>query len=431
MQIKQMVQGVEQLLAGLHSMIDLAPSSSTPFAYDIRSHLLDTQQSYPFLMDILIINPKNEIIQWTGPGIPPLVADREYVQFHQRRHHSETYIGPPLLSKVHHNRWFFAISTADYRLNELEHITVAIIDLDYLANSFRHMTTDNAYTFLIASEQGQIYLREPEGERFIGSFIKEIPYFLIKGTRELTMEMRSPLDNINRIFSGQKIDAYPLVTVVSTPIERALWQWRDSLPLLILGTLLLWFFLGILTWKLYQSQLQQYQCSIRDSLTQLCNRNYFIEQANHELARSQRYQTPITLLMIDLDHFKEVNDHYGHLAGDKVLESFSTLLRDMSRQHDLVGRYAGEEFIILLPETDLEGGHSSAEKILHGCRALDFVQHDLRDLRITCSIGMVSTVIVDLDQEKQTSFKLSELIRQADQELYHAKEGGRNRVYPP
>jgi two-component system, cell cycle response regulator len=140
------------------------------------------------------------------------------------------------------------------------------------------------------------------------------------------------------------------------------------------------------------------------------------------LESSARFDRPLSLLMIDLDHFKEVNDRFGHQVGDEVLSGVAERLRTATRAPDVVARYGGEEFVVLLPGTGYEGAMTTAERIRKavGATALPVSGRDVHELRVTCSIGVVT--------HPQHGRTVAALVRGADAAMYAAKTQGRNRV---
>jgi len=161
-----------------------------------------------------------------------------------------------------------------------------------------------------------------------------------------------------------------------------------------------------------------------DTLTGVANRRRFIEQTEIELNRCQRFNTPATLLMLDIDHFKQVNDRFGHATGDDVLCHLAALSNERLRSSDLFGRLGGEEFAVLLPGTDLAGAITFAEQYRQTIYDHP-AQTSNGEVRFSVSIGL--TVFLPEDSTSETIFA------RADKALYQAKEGGRNRVeiYPP
>jgi two-component system cell cycle response regulator len=160
-----------------------------------------------------------------------------------------------------------------------------------------------------------------------------------------------------------------------------------------------------------------------DALTGCMNRRAFTERLERELDRVRRYNVKLSVLMIDLDLFKDINDNFGHIVGDSVLRQLGDLLRDEVRSVDLAARYGGEEFVILLPDTDLNGAVVFAERLRKRVEEHNFA--DSGDpLRVTVSIG-VSAATVDGHVTEPES-----VIARADEALYRAKNEGRNRVKP-
>lgn len=155
-----------------------------------------------------------------------------------------------------------------------------------------------------------------------------------------------------------------------------------------------------------------------DPLTGVFNRRTFIELAEQELARARRSAAPLSLMMLDLDHFKRVNDTYGHLVGDQVLVAFTRLVRECVRRGDLVVRYGGEEFCVLLPGTALAAAAALAERIRATTTARMLTP---LPFRITVSIGLTACA-------GGAHVGLDELLARADEALYRAKDEGRNRV---
>lgn len=181
------------------------------------------------------------------------------------------------------------------------------------------------------------------------------------------------------------------------------------------GTLLVW--RDITDRKKLELELKR--LANTDSLTGTLNRGSFLERGNLELTNARRYDRPLSLMMIDLDHFKKINDVYGHQTGDHALRSFAEAVRDELRQGDLFGRMGGEEFAILLSQSD---GHSApvvAERLRQVVSALELDTHR-GPLRFTVSIGLTTRVPADL--------ALDSLISRADMALYQSKTQGRNMV---
>ncbi len=165
------------------------------------------------------------------------------------------------------------------------------------------------------------------------------------------------------------------------------------------------------------------EVSARDALTGLYNRWYVMEKIESEMNRSLRHGSPVAVLMLDIDHFKRINDSFGHAAGDSVLRSFGQVLRESCRVYDVPGRYGGEEFCIVLPETRIGNTTVVAERIRERLASSRFdVGSD--QVAITASIG-----IAGMDSPAEEGVVTSSaLIERADRALYSAKHRGRNRI---
>jgi len=162
-----------------------------------------------------------------------------------------------------------------------------------------------------------------------------------------------------------------------------------------------------------------YRMTIIDGLTEAYNKRYFLEFLDRELARCARYRRPVSLVMFDLDHFKKINDTHGHLAGDYVLREMARRLRSRIRKEEVLSRYGGEEFVVVLPEAGHEGAMDFAEQIRRLVEREPFMfEEDV--IPLTISVG-VATI------EGQTIEPL-QFVKLADDNLYRAKRGGRNRV---
>ena len=166
-------------------------------------------------------------------------------------------------------------------------------------------------------------------------------------------------------------------------------------------------------WKLEQE-------AHTDPLTGCANRRYFLELAERELARAQRYTEQVSVLMLDLDHFKAINDKHGHQAGDLVLQKFVQVCKLTLRAEDLIGRLGGEEFAILLPETGRNKALDAAERVCRAVAATEVPLEGVPPIRFTASIGVAT-----LAPEESS---IEAIFGRADQALYEAKHAGRNRV---
>jgi diguanylate cyclase (GGDEF)-like protein len=163
-----------------------------------------------------------------------------------------------------------------------------------------------------------------------------------------------------------------------------------------------------------------YRLTIIDALTGVHNKRYLLDFLDRELARSARHRRPLSMGMLDIDHFKTVNDQMGHLAGDYALRELAVIVKEAIRREELLARYGGEEFAIVWPETNRDGAIQIAER-LRGLVEEQTFGFEGKTFSLTISMGVATT-------EGEPSLTPTDLIRRADEKLYVAKQAGRNRV---
>ena len=163
---------------------------------------------------------------------------------------------------------------------------------------------------------------------------------------------------------------------------------------------------------------QAHEIANTDVLTFLPNRRKIIVDLQEEVIRSNRYGTPLSISLLDLDHFKDINDTYGHTTGDEALRSVASRLRDQIRNPDTIGRYGGEEFLIVLPSSELKAAGEQAERLCQTVRAMQIDAND-HSFTVTISVGVAQYRIRDENWEQ--------FLHRVDEALYKAKEQGRDR----
>ena len=164
---------------------------------------------------------------------------------------------------------------------------------------------------------------------------------------------------------------------------------------------------------------QSHEISNTDALTFLPNRRKIIVDLQEEVIRAARYNTPLSISMVDIDHFKQVNDTYGHAAGDEALRTIAARLREQIRHPDTLGRYGGEEFLIVLPNSELNAAQEQASRLCAHIRTLQVEAAKQKLISMTVSIGVA--------QFKNGQEDWEQFLHRADTAMYAAKNGGRNR----
>ncbi len=178
---------------------------------------------------------------------------------------------------------------------------------------------------------------------------------------------------------------------------------------------LIYYFTAKLIKKLADARMHIEKIAITDELTGLFNRRQLLSRFTQEFEQGKRLKTDLSCIIVDIDHFKSVNDQFGHLTGDEVLKEVARLFQSIVRAYDIVGRYGGEEFLIILPDSNLEQAWNFAERI-----RMKIKEAVIGNVAVTISLGVTSL------QESDSS--IDDLIKRADNALYAAKNGGRDRV---
>ena len=173
--------------------------------------------------------------------------------------------------------------------------------------------------------------------------------------------------------------------------------------------------------ELQNANQQLRELATKDGLTGLFNHRYFQEALDREISRALRYEKPLALILLDIDHFKKVNDTYGHPVGDIVIKLISAMMKKAVRESDLVARYGGEEFAAILPETELKGAAILAERLRRAVEAADIPANG-QTIKVTISVG-VCAYNLSVSSGGKAAF-----VNATDKGLYHAKENGRNKI---
>lgn len=251
-----------------------------------------------------------------------------------------------------------------------------------------------------------------------GPLIIPDPVDLVVGLfPELSRQVAAKFLRVLGVIKTTSVCQSPLVS--EGKLIGTLWMWGEGLHANDLPTLSL--FASQVATALQNANLlaEVQRLAITDELTGVFNRRYFFNRAEVEFSRAKRYSHPLTALVADIDHFKQFNDRYGHLVGDRVLQEVARLMLTSLRDSDILGRYGGEEFSILLPDTGVKAATNAAERLL--TRIADTpIETEAGSLQVQVSIG-----VAGLGKATPT---LHDLINRADQAMYQAKEAGRNRV---
>ncbi len=286
------------------------------------------------------------------------------------------------------------------------------LDGDLLMVSVDHFTPEFEYSpqadgsFLLLARS-----LSPEYVKAIGE-LYHIPNLRFTAERQLADEMFQPITDINSV-STQILTWDERSPVSSISVQVALPLTGTFLLMVVIG---LWIIHADISRRRAQERILR-ELATHDPLTGIYNRRQFFQLAQQELGRTNREKGAMSLLILDVDHFKQVNDRYGHLAGDRLLINTAEVLSSGLRDFDIIARYGGEEFVILLPNTQLSQACEIAERLRSEVEC-SMVVFEGQEIRVTVSIGVTAYRYQEQSRE---------LLARADRALYRAKNDGRNR----
>ncbi len=281
-------------------------------------------------------------------------------------------------------------------------------------------------TIALIDGQGTLLALNPRRPEFIG---KELKY--PAGASRLGPQRDgesfisvSPVDGRERIYGLSQAEAVPLTILVGFDLIRTLHEWQQRVQLFLIGGVILLVLVGIvffMHWRTLKQSEQLRAMAIVDPLTGIANRRQLTTVGTREIEKATRYRHPASLLMIDIDHFKAINDTWGHPAGDRVIQALAKAMVETLRVTDLVGRIGGEEFAAVLTDTDPQGASVLADRLReHIATATSVNTDEGSPIHFTISVGVASL------SDEATTF--DQVLKRADQALYEAKHQGRNRV---
>ena len=292
-------------------------------------------------------------------------------------------------------------------------VGVVVLDRDYNVEVWNSFMENHSGVSAEQASRHSLFELFPEIDQ--SWFTHKVETAVMLGTRAFTIWEQRP--NLVHFKSYQPItgladEMYQNVTIL--PLRSATGK-TDHVCLIIYDVT------GVAVNKrqLESANTKLQELALRDGLTGLLNRRYWESCLEREFARHQRYDNPVSLVIFDIDHFKRVNDTYGHQTGDEVIRSVAEITSRLARETDFAGRYGGEEFVVLLPGTHLEGAAQFAKRLRQAVEQ-QVLDYQGSPLSYTISLG-VATISDDM-----ANYQI--LLERADKALYASKEQGRNRV---
>jgi diguanylate cyclase (GGDEF)-like protein len=352
-------------------------------------------------------------------------AEREYFRFHATHPDRGPFIGARIKSKTDGS---YDI-TVTRRINRPDGgfggVMIAGVAMKYFQELFDQMQAKSGGVIALLGENGSILARSPavvgETPAFTGG--GELEQQIQKSPVAGSLAYTSPLDGVRRYGSYQRLDQHPLRSLVSQSEWDVQRSWRAELRwhAVILGcVMIVVVVLGAHTLKADSVLNVQ---AMQDGLTGLANRRFFNETIEREFRRAARSGQPVSIIMIDIDHFKAYNDCYGHLAGDECLRAIANTIRGcLRREGEVAARYGGEEIAVILPNSDAPRAYALAARMRLAVRGLGLQHAGSAHGIVTLSAGAAGC----LPGRNTTGWQA--LVGRADRALYEAKASGRDSV---
>lgn len=372
-------------------------------------------------------------------------SDREYFIHHRQSPSLKTKVGKPVVSRST-GEWVIPVSR---RLNDavgrFAGVVLITIGINHVNEIMASFEIGRQGALALTLNDGTLLVRRPFVVENLGKSIAGSQLYQDILSRSAgTYESISPFDGIDRLGSFQHTQSHSLLVAVALSKHETLSEWRETTWIQTLWILLLCAItaaagtmvirlvrervkveldLGETRDALTKANERLAQLASHDGLTGLSNRRAFNETLERDFAESCRSGQPLSLVMIDVDHFKQFNDLHGHPEGDRCLQKVAQAIQSAARRPlDFVARYGGEEMVMVLPNTDAAGASVVAEMARIAVEALQIPHSTHPRINVTVSVGVASQTF---DSTNQTP---EDLIRHADQALYNAKAAGRNRV---
>ena len=407
---------------------------------DFQRYVLEELRAYGSFVTQLAVIDKNGLLVFSNlaPSTKPVdLSDREHFRVHRDNPQEDRlFISKPVLGRVS-KQWTIQFTRPIHQNGEFAGVLVLSVPTSFFADYYQQINVGpNGTIALVGTDRSlrAIAAGTPIPGRY-GRFKvpEDRPYFDPKAPVHGYYEGISSIDGQYRLGAYRRLPDEGVVVVVLLAPKDFMAGFHERKELLIASAGVISLLLSAVALLVYVLSSRYFQSTNRlrqahDQLAQLANtdvltgvssRRSFLSSLEAELARARRHDESLSLLMLDIDHFKRVNDLYGHPVGDAVLKQFTAVCASMLRAHDLFGRLGGEEFAIALPHTDPDGARSVAEKI----------RMAIGEAPLPTAAGNIAiTVSIGVAQTDAGHHEIDQLIAWADKALYDAKREGRNQV---
>ncbi len=342
-------------------------------------------------------------------------SNREWCSVPMNNPEIETYVSNMFISN---NKKMMVIQTRKFPNNK--GLAGIGVNLAFFSQWLKKVNLGPHGVIAITDNNLKLLARQPELPKALGKNVNDaiVKAFISSNNKEKSYSDTSPLDGKERLYNIRKVEDLPFVVVVGEANIDWMDGWYKQLKTCILITIVLWLMGGLILrdyLKIMKQKKELEKISTTDYLTGLYNRHKLNDILKSEFHRANRIKSPFGVILLDIDFFKNINDTYGHNVGDSVLKEISNLLKQNIRVSDTLGRWGGEEFLIIVPQGDKQKEQILAKKLRLSIEKYSFITVK----NITASFGVATY---------QEGDNIDSLIKRADDALYKAKENGRNKV---
>jgi diguanylate cyclase (GGDEF)-like protein len=340
--------------------------------------------------------------------------ERDYFQFLSTHDTRDAFIGVPVKSKIDGSINITVSRRVNAPDGSFAGVVVSSVSMDFFRKLFELVQDKSGGFISLVADDGAPLARTPDS-------FGDGEFAALTASPAGALEYLSPKDGVYRVGSYNHLSRYPMIAMVAQDSASILSEWHGQLRVHGAIVLCILLAIGVLGYKVDQANRTTRMQALRDGLTELANRRCFDETIEREFRRAARSGRPLSLIMVDIDHFKSFNDQYGHPAGDACLRAISALVQGVLRRpSDMAARYGGEEIAILLPETDVAGAIQIVSDMLAAVRS-----HPIPHEASPYGVVTVSAGVGSCNPEQRTA-TWPWLVELADVALYAAKKLGRN-----